>query len=91
MVFDKPIYVGMCILDISKTLMYNFHYKTIKKKHSDNAELLFTNTDSLCYEIKTSTITNDRKKGIDKYDTSNYPKDYNLYSERYKKNRKNER
>ena len=84
-VFDKPIYVGMCILHISKTLMYYFHYNTIKKKYGDKAELLFTDTDSLCYEIRTLNLANDKKKDIDKYDTTNYPKEHDLYSERYKK------
>ena len=48
-VMDKPTYAGMCILDISKVHMYNFHYNVIKKHYGNKSRLLFTDTDSLCY------------------------------------------
>ena len=46
------MYFGMCILKLSKVLMYKFHYDYIKNKYSNNLSLLFTDTDSLMYEIK---------------------------------------
>ena len=56
---DRPAYVGMCILDLSKTLMYDFYYNTIKRTYGDKAKLLFTDTDSLCYEIQTENVYKD--------------------------------
>ena len=68
--FNKPVYLGMCILDSSKTLMYEFHYNYIKKKYGDKGKLLFTDTDSLMYEIQTEDFYKDVKH---RFGTSDYP------------------
>ena len=72
--FDKPVYLGMCILDLSKTIMYEFHYKYIKPKYGDKAKLLFTDTDSLMYEIKMEYFYKDISGDVkDRFDTSDNP------------------
>ena len=74
--FNKPIHLGMSILDISKTKMYNFHYGYIKPKYGDRAKLLMTDTDSLMYEIQTEDFYKDIALDVKCFDTSNYPADH---------------
>ena len=69
---DRPAYVGMCILDLSKTLMYDFHYNYIKQKYSNKAKLLFTDTDSLTYEIEADDVYQDFWKEKQIFDNSDY-------------------
>ena len=77
---NRPIYVGLSILDLSKVLMYQFHYEHMKPKYGCNAKLLFTDTDSLCYEIKTDDIYQDMLQDINLFDTSEYGQSHPLYN-----------
>ena len=71
---NKPIYLGMCILYLSRTIMYDFRYNYIKPKYGDKAKLLFTDTDSLMYEIQTEDFYKDISADVkDRFNTSDYP------------------
>ena len=61
---DKPIYVGLSILDISKLYMYNFHYQEVLTRYP-NTELLFTDTDSFCYQIYCKDFYAELKNNIE--------------------------
>ena len=70
----------MSILDISKTLMYYFHYSFVKRKYvGSKARLLFTDTDSLMYEVVTEDVYKDLWEHKEKFDNSDYPKDSPYY------------
>ena len=75
----------MAILDLSKMTMYNFHYKYIKSKYNEKAKLLFTDTDSLCYQIDTHDVYVDMRENSHIFDTSNFPTDHFLFSDKNKK------
>ena len=62
----------MCILEFSKVLMYELHYDYIKNKHDNKSKLLFADTDSLMYEIKTEDVSEDFNSNKEIFDFSNY-------------------
>ena len=83
---DKPIYTGFTVLELSKELMYDFHYNHMMKKYGpEKAKLLFTDTDSLTYHITTPDVYQDMMQDQHLYDTSNYTQDNPLYSTQNKK------
>ena len=82
---NRPAYVGMCILDLSETLMYDFHYNYIKKKYGDRAKHLFTDTDSLTYEIEAEDVYKDFWNDKDMFDNSDYQENSLYYCNANKK------
>ena len=82
---NRPAYVGMCILDLSKTLMYDFHYNYIKEKYGNKARLLFTDTDSLTYEIEAEDVYKDFWNDKNLFDNSDYPENSPYFDKTNKK------
>ena len=79
LILNKPIYIGFTVLDLSKWKMYDFHYNFIKKNFG--AELLFTDTGSIVYEIKSKNVYEEFFKWKDLFNFSNYSKDSKFFDE----------
>ena len=70
---NKPIYLGLSILEISKTLMYEFWYDYMKPKYNNDVKLCYMNTDSFTMKIKTNKFYEDIASNVEnRFDTSNY-------------------
>ena len=82
---NKPIYIGFCILELSKLLMYQFHYDNVFKTFG-NVKLLFTDTDSLVYEIKNGNVYDKCFKDKELFDFSGYDENSIYYNDSNKKN-----
>ncbi len=83
---NKPIFIGQNVLDESKCVMYDFHYNFMLNKFKrENIDLLFTDTDSLCYHIKRQDPYELIKNNKNYFDLSEYPKEHPLYDASNKK------
>ena len=83
---NKPIYLGMTILDLSKLHMYKFYYDVLKDKYDNKIRLAYTDTDSYIFEIETEDMYKDFRELNDYMDFSDYPKNHPNYSAENKKN-----
>ncbi|XP_077272782.1 uncharacterized protein LOC143903198 [Temnothorax americanus] len=70
--FNKPVYVGMCILEISKTRLYEFHYDYMAPLYRDRCRILYTDTDSLIYSLECEDAYELMRRDLDRFDTSDY-------------------
>ena len=83
---NKPIYLGLSILEISEILMYEFRYDYMKPKYNDNVKLCYMDTDSFIMNIKTEDFYEDVANDVEKrFDTSNYEVDRPLSTGKNKK------
>jgi hypothetical protein len=84
---NKPIYLGMTCLELSKLHMYKLYYDLFQKIYGNKISLLFMDTDSFCFHVKTKNLFEDYRKMSDILDLSEYPKDHfsELFSNKNKK------
>ena len=83
---NKPVYLGLSILDLSKTVTYEFWYDHLKPKYGENAKLCYMDTDSFIVHVKTDDIYKDIAEDVEKrFDTSNFEIDRPLTKGRNKK------
>ena len=83
--FNKPIYLGACVLETSKLHMYKFWYDYLKVRYGDNVNLIYTDTDSFVLEIFTDDVYEDMKNNNHLFDFSEYPKNHKCYNVKNKK------
>ena len=82
---NKPILVGFSILELSKMVLHDYWYNVLKKEYASKIQLLFTDTDSLCYHVETENIYEDMKVRNTYYDFSEYPPDHPNFDSANKK------
>ena len=82
---DKPIFIGMSILDLSKQHMYKFYYDVMKPKYGDNIKMVYTDTDSFVFHTKTNDIYEDLNTIKKELYFSDYPKEHKCYDDNNKK------
>jgi len=76
---NHPIAVGCAILDISKTLLYPFHYKVMKARFDDGVKVILSDTDSIMYVTRGVDILKFMGENMQYFDTSNFPTTHELY------------
>ena len=83
---NKPVYLGLSILDLSKTVMYEFWYDYVTPKYLENAKLCYMDTDSLIVHAETDDIYKDIAEDVEtRFDTSNFELDRPLPKRNNKK------
>jgi len=73
--FNKSIYIGMCILDLLKICLYEFHYEYMFPLYRNKCKIMYTDTESLVYHIECEDVYETMKHDIARFDTSDYPVD----------------
>ena len=86
MTMNRPIYLGLSILDLNKSVMYEFWYDYLKPKYGENAKRCFMDTDSFIVHVKTDDIYKDIAEDVEtRFDTSNFEIDRPLPKGKNKK------